>query len=104
MPNLEVIQGAAIALISATGGALLQEFLVRRADRKERQTQFVLKTLLELQTAIGDLAIAAEQIDSRKRSSGSWDAGEHGLSWRALNKHRVRTIRYAALMNDHVLE
>src|SRR3954447_24752828 len=104
MANLEVIEGAAIALISATGGALLQEILVRRADRHDRQVQFAFKTLLELQTAIGDLAIAAEQIDGRKRSTGLWDAGERGLSWRALNKHRVRTIRYAALVNDEALE
>ena len=62
------------------------------------------KALLELQAAIGDLAVAAEQIDNRKRSSGSWDTGEQGLSWRALNKHRVRTIRYAALVGDRVLE
>jgi hypothetical protein len=41
VPNLEVIEGAAIALISATGGALLQDYLVRRADRKDRQVQFV---------------------------------------------------------------
>lgn len=104
MFNLEVIEGAAIALISATGGALLQDFLVRRADRKDRQVQFALKTLLELQAAVGDLAIAAEQIDGRKRSSGSWVTNEHGLHWRALNKHRVRTIRYAALVNDQALE
>jgi hypothetical protein len=104
MVNLEVIEGAAIALISATGGALLQDYLVRRADRKDRQVQFVFKALLELQAAIGDLAVAAEQIDNRKRSSGSWDTGEQGLSWRVLNKHRVRTIRYAALVNDRVIE
>src|SRR3954466_2122682 len=104
MANLEVIEGAAIALISATGGALLQDYLVRRADRKDRQVQFVFKTLLELQAAIGDLAVAAEQIDNRKRSSGSWDTGERGLSWRALNKHRVRAVRYAALVNDRGLE
>jgi hypothetical protein len=104
MSNLEVIEGAAIALISATGGALLQDYLVRRADRKDRQVQFAFKALLELQAAIGDLAVAAEQIDNRKRSSGSWDTGEHGLSWRALNTQRVRTIRYAALVGDRVLE
>jgi hypothetical protein len=102
--TLEVIEGAAIALISATGGALLQDYLVRRADRNERQVQFALKALLELQAAIGDLAIAAEQIVARKRSSGSWDAGEQGLRWRALNKHRVGTIRYCALVDDQVLE
>ena len=104
MPNLEVIEGAAIALISATGGAFLQEFLVRRADRQDRQVQFAFKTPLELQTAVGDLASAAIQVDGRKRSTGLWDAGERCLSWRALNKHRVRPIRYAALVNDEVLE
>jgi hypothetical protein len=104
MLNLEVIEGAAIALISATGGALLQEFLVRRADRRERQTQFALDTLLKLQAAIGDLAIAAEQIESRKRSSGSWDSGEFGLLWRSLNKQRVQTIRYSVLMADPALQ
>jgi hypothetical protein len=104
VPNLEVIAGAAIALISATGGALLQDYLVRRADRKDRQVKFAFKALLELQAAIGDLAVASEQIDNSKRSSGSWDTGEQGLSWRAMNKHRVRAIRYAALVNDRVLE
>jgi hypothetical protein len=104
MFNLEVLEGAVIALISATGGALLQEFLVRRADQRQRQTQFALDTLLKLQAAIGDLAIAAEQIESRKQSSGSWQTGEYGLLWRSLNKQRVQTIRYSVLVADPALQ
>jgi hypothetical protein len=99
-----VFQGAGIALISATGGALLQDFLVRRADRKDRQTRFALDTLLNLQVAIGDLAIAAEQIVSDKRLSRSWDAHGRGVTWVRLHKARVQAIRYGVLVGDEALE
>ena len=104
MLNWDVFQGAGIALISITGGALLQEFLVRRADRRERRMQFAHDTLLNLQAAIGDLAIAAEQIDGDKRAAGTWVTAEQGSAWGDLNKSRVQTIRYGVLANDEALE
>jgi hypothetical protein len=70
----------AIALISATGGTLLQDFLMRRAACQRRQVQFVCETSLDPQAAIGGLAIATELIDGRKQSSGWWGAGERGTA------------------------
>jgi len=99
-----VLQGAGIALISATGGALLQEYLVRRADRRERQVQFAADTLLNLQVAIGDLAVAAEQIVSNKRLSQAWDTPGRGVPWIRLHKARVQTIRFGVLTGDETLE
>jgi hypothetical protein len=104
MLNWDVIQGAGIALISATGGALLQEFLIRRTDRRERRMQFAHDTLLNLQAAVGDLAITAEQIVGEKRASGSWCSVEQGAAWGDLNKYRVQTIRYGVLVDDEELE
>jgi hypothetical protein len=100
MVNWGVFQGAGIAMISVTGGALLQEFLVRRADRRERRLQFAHDTLLELQGAIGDLAIAVEQIVGAKRNTGSWHTTGQGPVWLDLHKARVLTIRYGVLVGD----
>jgi hypothetical protein len=100
MVNWGVFQGAGIAIISVTGGALLQEFLVRRADRRERRVQFAHDTLLDLQAAIGDLAIAAEQIISDKRGTGTWQTNGQSAVWLDLHKARVLTIRYGVLVGD----
>lgn len=103
MVNWGVFQGAGIAIISVTGGALLQEFLVRRADRNERRMKFAHETLLALQAAIGDLAIAAEQIVSDKRGSGGWDKNGQGAIWADLHKARVLTIRHGVLVGDEAV-
>jgi hypothetical protein len=95
-----VFEGALVALISVTGGALLQEFLVRRADRRDRRVQFAQDTLLDLQAAIGELAIAAEQIISDKRSTRTWDSNGQSAIWLDLSKARVLTIRYGVLVGD----
>lgn len=104
MVDWGVVQGAGIALISATGGALLQDYLIRRADRNDHRTRFALETLLNLQAAIGDLAIAAEQIVSTKRLSSSWETHSRGVPWIRLHKARVLTIRYGVLVGDEALE
>lgn len=104
MVDWGVFQGAGIALISATGGALLQEFLARRADRNDRRTQFALDTLLNLQVAIGDLAMAADQIVSDKRLSCSWESHGRGVIRVRLHKARVMAIRYGVLVGDEALE
>ena len=62
------------------GGTLLQEFLMRRAARQRCRVQFVCETSLDLQAAIGGLAIATELIDSRQQSSGLWGAGARGTA------------------------
>ena len=78
MINWDVLQGSPVALIAVTGEAFLQEYMTRRADRRERHLQFDRDMLFGLQTAIGDLAIAAEQILYEKRVSETWTAEELG--------------------------
>lgn len=103
MVDWGVLQGAGIAIISVTGGALLQEFLVRRADRRERRVKFENDALLQLQAAIGDLVVAAEQVVSDKRGSDSWSEPGQGETWLALHKARVLTMRYGVLVGDEPL-
>lgn len=96
--NWDVFQGAAIALLSLGGGALVGEFLTRRADRRDRRLQFSQSTLLDLQTTIGDMAIAAEQVLSGKRESSTWTGDVQGPAWDDLIRNAVLSSRYSVLI------
>lgn len=79
--NLDVIQGAIIALVSLGGGAGLQTYLSDRRTRLDQRIQFEHDKLLDLQAALGDMAVAAERILFAKRAASSWSDDQHGLPW-----------------------
>jgi hypothetical protein len=102
--NLDVIQGAIIALVSIGGGAGLQDYLSRKRDQVDRRVDFERDTLLDLQAALGDMAVAAEQIRFAKREADSWSDGQAGLPWTEMIANGVRAGRFSVLVDDIELQ
>jgi hypothetical protein len=102
--NVDVLQGAIIALVSIGGGAGLQSYLSERRERKDRRIQFEQDRLLDLQAALGDMAVSAEQIRFVKRAAGSWNDDQVGLPWADLLKHAIQAGRDRVLIDDTELQ
>lgn len=102
--NLDVMQGALIALVSLGGGVGIQNYNSYKREQRDQRIAFAKDTLLDLQSALGDMALAAEQIRFAKREAGSWSDGQSGLPWTDLLKNAIQASRYSVLLDDEDLQ
>ena len=98
--NFDVLQGAGIALLSLGGGVGLQYLVGRKTDERDRRAGFQRDTLLALQSALGDMAMAVERLRAAQHGAASWAEARAQVPWLDLVEPSVRFRQDRVALDD----